>query len=125
MLALCIIFLKMTSNAIIATLDKYEFHDMAIESFTFNVERGVKLIVIALPFDDETNNYRKIELTFSNVIELKMDEIILEKDSEFELNTFHYEYNECFHCKLIFLLGPGKPSFTVELKCKNIELLDI
>ena len=80
--------------------------------------------MVALIFDDDTNEYRKIELTFSDVRELKMDELLLDKDSELELYTFDYKYNECFHCKLILLMGHGKPSLTVELKCQDIELYD-
>jgi len=61
---------------------------------------------------------------FSAIIQLETDQIFLDKDSEIELNGFDYDYNEYFNCKMMFLLGFGKPSFTITLKCGGIQVVD-
>ena len=112
----------MTSSKIIEKLDEHEFHDMLIESVSLYNDNGVQLILTALPFNANTNDYGKLRLTFSKLIDLKMDELRLNNDSEFELSSFDYEYNACFDCKLILLRGAGRPSLTIELKCQHIQL---
>lgn len=106
-------------------MDKYEFHDMHIESLNLYNDKGVHLILTVLPFNENTNDYGKLRLTFSQLIDLKMDEVRLTRDSDFEISTFDYDYNECFNCKLILLLGTGRPSLTIELKCQHIQLDDM
>jgi hypothetical protein len=61
-------------------------------------------------------------LIFSSIIELKTGEIVLDKGSEIELFNFDYEYDEFFKCKMLFILGFGKPSLAIELKCEKMEL---
>jgi hypothetical protein len=115
----------MISKRIIEILDKYEFHDMPIESVSLYLDNGVKLILTVLPFNADTNDYGNLRLTFSPLIDLKMDEIRLNGDSDFEISTFDYDYNECFNCKLILLSGSGRPSVTIEVKCQHIQLDNI
>jgi hypothetical protein len=113
---------KMDSTTIVEKLDKYGFHDMVVESINFYSDKEIQLIVTALPYNDNSNQYEKLRLIFSEIIEMRTDEFILVKDSELELNSFDYEYNGHFYCKLIFLLGFGNPSMTIDLKCNKIEL---
>jgi hypothetical protein len=115
----------MTSKAIIEELDKYEFHDMHVESISLYNDNGVQLVLTALPFNANTNDYEKLRLTFSQVVDLRMDEMSLDADSDFEISHFDYKYNECFNCKLLLLLGAGRPSLTIEVKCQHILLDDM
>lgn len=75
----------MTSKAIIETLDKYQFHDMPVEGVSlYNDDNGVQLILTTLSFNANTNDHEKLRLTFSQLIDLKMDEIRLDSDSDFK-----------------------------------------
>jgi hypothetical protein len=95
---------------------------MHVESIRLHNDNGVQLVLTALPFNANTNDYEKLGLTFSQVIDLRMDEISLDRDSNFEISNFDYEYNECFNCKLILLLGAGRASLTIEVKCQHVRL---
>ena len=112
----------MTPHDIIKRLDNLDLHDLVVESLEFLGDEEVRLIVTTLPYDDETGEYQTLKFEFSQIIELTTDRIIMDAESELELNSFDYEYNKYFNCKMVFLTGSGKPSLTIELKCKGIEL---
>jgi hypothetical protein len=110
----------MTATSIIEKLNNFEFHDLIVESIQFHCEPDIKVIVTALRF--EAGEYLKVRLTFSHMTELKANQLIFDKDSELELSAFDYEFNDHFNCKMVFLLGFGKPSLTIEIKCGRIDL---
>lgn len=112
----------MIATSVIEKLDKIVFHDLPIESINFISQGEIKLIVTASPYNENTNDYEKLKLIFSKITELKSDEIIFDNECDIELFHFEYVYDEIFKCKMDFLLGFGKPSLTIELTCREVEI---
>ncbi len=113
----------MTSTTIIERLNKYEFHDMVIESISFyNDDNQTQLIVKALPYNDNKNQYENMELIFSDIIKLRTNEIVLDKTCELAFDSFDYEYNGWFNCRLTFELGFAKSLIEINLQCNEIVL---
>jgi hypothetical protein len=114
----------MTSQQIIDRLDSFHFHDLVVERIEFLGDKKIQLVIIILPFGDDGKEYKQVKLVFSEIIQLETDKMFLDKDSEIELSSFDYDYSEHFNCRMIFLLGFGKPSFTIALTCGEIHIVD-
>jgi hypothetical protein len=104
-------------------LNKYEFHDLGIEGIEFySKEGGMRLKIIALPYNAERKDYDSLILIFSDILSLTTDQLNIDEEAELELYSFDYDYNGAFKCELMFLLGFGKPSFEIKLICNKIEV---
>lgn len=68
------------------------------------------------------NDYQNNEIAFKGIEELEIGNIILDPESDIEIYRFDYELKESFDYKMTFLLGFGKPSFEMKIKCKEIEM---
>lgn len=112
----------MRPHDITKRLDDLDLHDLIVESIEYLSGEPVRLIVTTVPYNDETQEYQKLTFVFSRIIELTTDRIIMDAKSDLELSNFSYEYNDHFNCKMVFLTGPGRPSFTIALKCEGLEL---
>ncbi|HUM46599.1 MAG TPA: hypothetical protein PLD84_06710, partial [Chitinophagales bacterium] len=64
-------------------------------------------------------------LILLGISELISDRLILHSDSIMEITSFDYTKSSSYEGKIIFLLGFGNPSFVVEFKCDDIELIKI
>lgn len=108
----------------IQTLRKIDFHNISvskIEISTFPISR----LVVYMDFADDVPPYRKTkELIFWEFENLNLKKLRLNGDSDLELNSFEFDYeNEIFKCRLEFLLGFGQPTVTIQIDCLNIELI--
>lgn len=103
-------------------LDKIDFHDIPIESIKVVDDPEILVVISFFLYVEALKDYQKNEIIFKGITELKMGEILLDSDSDIEITSFDYEYNEGFNCDLMFLLGTGRPSFEIKIKCDEIEL---
>ena len=110
-------------NYIIKQLDEIVFHDVPVENFLIKSDSINELHIDFLLYNETTKDYQKHTLKFLNIIESKFNSLVINKNTDFELNSFDYSFNDYFYCKLTFLLGFGEPSFDIELKVENIELI--
>ncbi|MFT4759687.1 MAG: hypothetical protein ACI9XO_002272 [Paraglaciecola sp.] len=103
-------------------LDKIEFHDIGVESIKVISDPEILVVISFFLHIEELNDYQKNEIAFKGITKLEIGELLLDADSDIELTSFDYKYNKEFDCELIFLLGTGKPSFEMKIKCENIEM---
>ncbi|MDK2771490.1 MAG: hypothetical protein KYX68_04580 [Flavobacterium sp.] len=108
---------------IIKQLDEIVFHDVPVENILIKNETTNEIHIDFLLYNESSKDYQKYLLKFKNVIESKFSALLINKNTDFEIYSFDYSYKDFFNCKLTFLLGFGEPSFEIELKTENIELI--
>ena len=112
------------NDDIIIRLKKVDWHDLPVNKIEISTEESTKLTVEALIFNEETKEYEKLILIFSNITELEINRIILSGKSDMELYSFDFSKKEQYYCKLNFLCGWAEPDFEISLKCGKIELIN-
>lgn len=106
-------------------LRQYEFHDLCVDKISFiDNDTKVELSIIILPFNEEKDDYDKVELYFSDIINLKTTELHFTKNSDIEINSFDYKWSELFIGKFIFTQGFGESCFVLEIECHKVEIIE-
>lgn len=108
---------------IINRLNEIDFHDIPVEKIFYKTELSTDFVVGFLLYSENKKDYDSWTISFIDIKTLKSDSLELNNESELEINSFDYEFNELFKCKIIFLLGFSQPTFEVELECKKIVLI--
>ena len=107
---------------IIEKLNQIDWHDIPIEKLYFSTDKVVKFTVKAFLFNETKQDYDKITLEFSDILNLTTDKIVLSNKSDFKINSFDYVKKENFECELLLLCGFSEPSLTINLVCRSISL---
>ena len=107
---------------ILKELDSIVFHDIPVESIKIVSDPEMSAVITFFLYMEELNDYQKKEIAFKKIEELKTGDIILDPESDIEIYSFDYEWKDSFDCKMILLLGFGKPSLEMKIKCKEIEM---
>ncbi len=107
-------------------LNQYEFHDLCVEKISFidNDTKSIELSIVILPFNEEKDDYDKVELYFSDIINLKATELHFTKNSCIEINSFDYKWIEIFIGKFICTQGFGESCFVLEIECGKVEIIE-
>ncbi|WP_375560807.1 hypothetical protein ACE193_24445 [Bernardetia sp. OM2101] len=110
---------------ILYLLRQYEFHDLCVEHIRFiDNDTKVELSIVILPFNEERDDYDRVELYFSDILNLKTTELHFTSNSCIEINSFDYKWNEIFIGKFIFTQGFGESCFLLEIECDNVEITE-
>ena len=107
---------------ILKELDNIDFHDIPVESVKIISDPEISVVVSFFLHIEELNDYQNNEIAFKRIQEMEIGNIILDSESDVEIYSFDYELKEGFDCKMTFLLGFGKPSLDMKIKCKEIEM---
>src|SRR4030095_13117881 len=89
------------------------------------MEYSTDFMIEFVLFNEDRNDYDHWKLNLEKIIELNSDKIILSAESSIEIISFDYSKNDHYEGRIVFLLGFGQPSFTVEFKCEYIELINL
>ncbi len=110
------------NQEIIKQLDQIEFHDVPVEKLIFSIEHSIQFNVDFSLWKENKDDYIYKSLKFEEIIEIETDGLYLYSNSDLEIYSFDYAYDNLFRCKIHFLCGFGKPSFEVLITCKEIKL---
>ena len=112
----------MNHNQVLEILNKIEFHDLPVEQINLFTDEKFELTIHFLPYIESIKDYGKIIIEFKNITTFTSTNLTLDTESDVEITSFNCEYNDCYECEMIFLLGHSKPSFSIKLKCEQIEI---
>ena len=108
-------------KSLINRLNLIDFHDVPVNSLTFNLDYMILSIGFEL-YNEKTGDYNSLTLDFENIQDLETDKLLFDSDTDIEITRFDYEYSDIFEGKLSLLTGHGKPSVVIELKCEKLKL---
>jgi hypothetical protein len=108
--------------SILKRLNEIEFHDVTVERISFWAGDPSDFTIDFALYNEEKNNYDYWALRFLGIKDLKTDRLFLNPKSSVEITALDIKLDVLFEAEIILLLGFGQPTFSIELKCENIEL---
>jgi hypothetical protein len=111
-----------TAIEVIDKLNCYSFHDMPLDSIGITTETGTRLNINAKTFDEKTEGYIHLKISFIDIQKLISNSLYLTKNSDMEIYSFEYEFKDVFKCRITLLTGSAEPGLTIELDCLTIEI---
>ena len=106
---------------VLKKLNQIDFHDLAVNRMSIDYD----YLTFSLDFEiynEQVKDFDLFKLEFKNLLDFKLDRLFIDSESDIEITSFEYKQTDIFEGILIFLLGHGKPSLTVEFKCESIKL---
>lgn len=128
-----------SKNQVLEILKTIEFHDLhvgGIGIYTSKPSQDVSEFIVDIGLNDEdleevensntpenpVDPYHYKRLRFQEISKLETNALVLNADSDFEMTSFEYSWEEDFKGKMVFLLGPGQSPLAVEFVCGKIEI---
>jgi len=112
-------------NSILTRLNEIDFHDIPVERISFKTKYSTDFTVDFALYDESRRDYDYWRLNLVGITELNSDCLILNSNYDIEITSFDYSKKNSYEGRIMFLLGFGNPSFAVEFKCSEIELIKI
>jgi hypothetical protein len=105
-------------------LDSIEFHDVPVSGIYIQSDEESILKIDYFLYVEDKSDYDEYSIVFSAIENADIGQLTFSHETDMEIFSFDYNLeNDLFDCNIMFLLGFGKPSLEIKIKCGNISII--
>ncbi|MFK8055581.1 MAG: hypothetical protein AB8F78_05620 [Saprospiraceae bacterium] len=103
-------------------LDAFSFHDLFVVKGSSLTKDSQSLSIDFTSFNKKTNRNDRYSLDFTGIVSLELTDPFPDSLSTMEIFSFRYSCPELFEGNVSFVSCTGGASYSIEFKCKDIDL---